>query len=200
MKLSSRKLIRGVGIGALALTAGLAQAHTGHGASGFHEGLAHPFGLDHLLAMVAVGMWSVSALPANKAWWGPITFLLSLFVSAMLGAVGLTIPFLEHMISLSVVLFGAMLIFSRQKMPVTFGLGMVALAASLHGLAHGAEAPAIGFAGYALGFLLTTAAFHFGGVMAALNIRRYLDSKATWITAGLGTLCGGAGLYLFSQL
>ena len=150
--------------------------------------------------MVAVGMWSVSALPASKAWWGPATFLLTLGVSAALGAMGLTIPLLEHLISLSVALFGVMLVFSRQKMPLAFGLGLVALASSMHGLAHGAETPDTGFAGYAAGFLLTTATLHLGGVAAGLGVRRYLARTANWVIAALGTLLGGAGLYLFSQL
>ena len=200
MKMLSHRSLRNVGIGALALVAGLAQAHTGHGTTGVFEGLVHPFGLDHLLAMVAVGMWSVSALPANKAWWGPATFLLTLVVSAALGAMGLTIPLLEHLISLSVVLFGVMLVFSRQKMPLAFGLGLVALASFMHGLAHGAETPDTGFAGYAAGFLLTTATLHLGGVAAGLGVRRYLARTANWVIAALGTLLGGAGLYLFSQL
>jgi len=200
MKMLSHRLLRNVGIGALALAAGLAQAHTGHGTTGVFEGMVHPFGLDHLLAMVAVGMWSVSALPANKAWWGPATFLLTLGVSAALGAMGLTIPLLEHLISLSVVLFGVMLVFSRQKMPLAFGLGLVALASFMHGLAHGAETPDTGFAGYAAGFLLTTATLHLGGVAAGLGVRRYLARTANWVIAALGTLLGGAGLYLFSQL
>lgn len=200
MKFLSSKALRCVGVGALALTTGVAQAHTGHGTSGIFEGMTHPLGLDHLLAMVAVGIWSVSVLPANKAWWGPATFLLALIFSATLGAMGVTVPFLEHLISLSVVLFGAMLVFSRQTMPVSFGLGMVALAASLHGLAHGAETPATGFVTYAVGFLATTAALHFGGVVAGIGMRRYLAGAATWVISGLGTLCGGAGLYLFTQL
>ena len=200
MKFLSHRLLRNVGIGTLALGAGLAQAHTGHGTTGVFEGLVHPFGLDHLLAMVAVGMWSVSALPASKAWWGPATFLLALVLSAALGAMGLTIPWLEHLISLSVVLFGVMLVASRQKMPLALGLGLVALASSMHGLAHGAETPDTGFAGYAAGFLLTTATLHLGGVAAGLGIRRYLARTANWVITATGTLLGGAGLYLFSQL
>src|ERR1035437_250482 len=200
MKLLSPKSIRNLGIGALALAAGLAQAHTGHGTSGFVEGLVHPLGLAPTLAMVAVGMWSVSALPANKAWWGPAAFMLSLIVSSALGATGLSVPFLDHMIALSVVLFGVMLVFTRQKMPITLGLGLVALAASLHGLAHGAETPQTGFATYAAGFLLTTGALHFGGVMAGLATRRFFARTATWVISVLGTLLGAAGLYLFSQL
>jgi urease accessory protein len=200
MKLLSPNTRRIVGIGALALATSVAQAHTGHGTEGVSAGLAHPLGLDHLLAMLAVGVWSVSALPANKAWWGPAVFMLSLVASAALGALGLSVPLLEHLIALSVVLFGVMLAATRQNMPIALGLGLVALAASLHGLAHGAETPASGFATYAAGFLLTTAALHVGGVMAGLGIRRYLANSSGWVTSALGTLCGGAGLYLFSQL
>lgn len=200
MKFLSHRLLRNVGIGSLALVAGLAQAHTGHGTTGVFEGLVHPFGLDHLLAMVAVGMWSVSALPARKAWWGPATFLLTLVLGAALGAMGLTMPWLEQLVSLSVVLFGVMLVASRQKMPLALGLGLVALASSMHGLAHGAETPDTGFAGYAAGFLLTTATLHLGGVAAGLGVRRYLARTANWVITATGTLLGGAGLYLFSQL
>jgi urease accessory protein len=200
MKLLTQPTMRGLGVAAVGLFAGLAQAHTGHGTSGISEGLAHPFGADHLLAMVAVGLWSVAALPASKAWWGPATFLLSLVVSASLGAAGFSVPFLEQLISLSVVLFGVMLVLSRRKMPVALGLGLVALAASLHGLAHGTEAPETGFTAYAAGFLATTATLHFGGVTIGLGIRKTLAEKTPWVLTGLGTLCGGAGLYLFSQL
>jgi urease accessory protein len=200
MKPSPSTLLRAGGIVALALVSGAAQAHTGHGTTGLFEGLAHPLGLDHLLAMVAVGLWSVSALPAHKTWWGPAIFMASLMVSAALGAAGLSVPYLEHMISLSVVLFGTMLVLHRQTMPTALGLGVVALAAALHGLAHGAETPASGFASYAAGFLLATAGLHFGGVVAGLTIRRYVAANAPLVVAGFGALCGGAGLYLFAQL
>lgn len=194
------KSLRGAVVALSAFAAFAAQAHTGHGTSGLAEGLAHPLGADHLLAMVAVGAWSVSALPAGKVWQGPATFMLALVVSAAIGAAGVHVPFLEHLIALSVVAFGAMLVFTRQKLPVTLGLCLVALAASLHGLAHGAEAPESSFALYALGFLATTAVLHGGGVAVALGIRRYLASRATPVLAGLGTLCCGAGVYLLSQL
>ncbi|MGQ3058942.1 MAG: HupE/UreJ family protein, partial [Nevskia sp.] len=142
----------------LAGAAGAAQAHTGHGTSSLFEGLVHPFGPDHLLAMVAVGVWSVSALPASRAWQGPATFLLALIVSATLGMLGFTVPYLEHGVSLSVVLFGGMLQHARRAtVSPANGLGLIAAAASLHGLAHGAETPESGFAGYAVGFLFTTA-------------------------------------------
>lgn len=195
------KNIRRVAAAALlAGLAGAAQAHTGHGTHSLMEGLVHPFGLDHLLAMVAVGVWSVSALPQGKAWQGPATFLLALVISAALGAAGVTVPYLEHAISLSVVLFGLMLIVAQRAMPVALGLGLIAAASSLHGLAHGAETPETGFAGYAAGFLLTTAVLHVGGVGIGLAIKRWLSERRGAVLGGLGAVVGAAGLYLFGQL
>jgi urease accessory protein len=79
-------------------------------------------------------------------------------------------------------------------------LSLVAVAASVHGLAHGAETPASGFAGYALGFLLTTAVLHATGVAAGLGIRRHLARQSAWLLAGAGGLLGGAGVYLAAAL
>ena len=200
MKTSRHHLRR---IAALTVLAGLAtaaQAHTGHGTHSLMEGLVHPFGPDHLLAMVAVGIWSVSALPARQAWQGPATFLLALVVSAALGMLGATVPYLEHGVALSVVLFGAMLVLARCPMPSASGLGLIAMAAALHGLAHGSETPASGFAGYAAGFLLTTAALHIGGVGIGLAIRRWLAERSGLALGGLGAALGAAGIYLFGQL
>ena len=177
-----------------------ASAHTGHGTQSLMDGLAHPFGTDHLLAMLAVGVWSVSALPANKVWQGPATFLLALVLSAVLGASGVTVPYLEHAIALSVTLFGLMLVIAAKPVPKAFGLGLIAVAASLHGLAHGAETPETGFAGYAAGFLLTTGVLHMSGVGIGLSIRRYLGERRNMMLGGMGTLLGFAGLYLFSQV
>ena len=184
----------------LGLVASSSQAHTGHGTSGLYEGLTHPFGLDHLLAMVAVGIWSVSVLPTNKAWWGPATFMSSLAISAFFGAMGVTTPMLENLISLSVVLFGAMLVLAQVQISYKVGLALIAMAAALHGLAHGAESPEAGFLTYALGFLVTTATLHVGGVVAGLGIKKYVPSKHSLITSSLGLLFGGAGVYLFSQI
>ncbi|MDR7096584.1 HupE/UreJ family protein [Hydrogenophaga laconesensis] len=184
----------------LAGLAGAAQAHTGHGTSSLFEGLVHPFGADHLLAMVAVGVWSVSALPAHKAWQGPAAFLLALIVSATLGMLGFTVPYLEHGVSLSVVMFGAMLLLARRTAAPAIGLGLIAAAASLHGLAHGSETPESGFAGYAVGFLFTTALLHLGGVGVGLGIQRWLGARSGVVLGGLGALLSAAGLYLFGQL
>lgn len=200
MTILSTKWGKTLPLALLVMASGAAQAHTGHGASSFFDGLAHPLGLDHLLAMVAVGVWSVSALPAQKTWQGPATFLLALVLSAMLGASGFVVPYLEHAISLSVVVLGLMLVLARRGLPVAAGLGLVGLAASLHGLAHGAEAPNTGFVGYAAGFLLTTSALHLSGMAAALGIHRFVAGRKPWVAAGMGTLFSGAGVYLLQQL
>lgn len=198
--MQAKNIRRVVAAALLAGLAGAAQAHTGHGTHSLMEGLAHPFGLDHLLAMVAVGVWSVSALPQGKAWMGPATFLTALVISAALGAAGVTVPYLEHAISLSVVLFGLMLIVAHRAMPMALGLGLIAAASSLHGLAHGAETPETGFAGYAAGFLLTTAVLHIGGVGIGMAIKRWLGERRGAVLGGLGAAVGAAGLYLFGQL
>ena len=184
----------------LLVLAGSAHAHTGHDASSLVSGLFHPLGLDHMLAMLAVGLWSVRVLPAQRAWQGPALFMLALVAGAALGMMGVQFAMLEQLIALSVVLFGAMLMMSVYKVPAMLGLGAVALSALAHGMAHGAEAPASGFAGYALGFLVTTAALHFGGVAAGLGLRTFMARKASVVVVSLGSVLGLTGLYLVSQV
>lgn len=198
--MQAKTIRRATAAALLAGLAGAAQAHTGHGTHSLMEGLVHPFGPDHLLAMLAVGVWSVTALPKDKAWQGPATFLLALIVSATLGMLGVSLPYLEHGVSLSVVLFGGMLIVATRPMPPAIGLSLIAIASSLHGLAHGSETPETGFAGYAVGFLLTTAVLHIGGVGIGLAIRRWLGRRSGLALGGLGTALSAAGVYLFSQL
>ena len=198
---NTSKLIAKCAVFATAIAvSGMAQAHPGHGVDTFWEGVSHPFGADHLLAIVAVGLWSLAALPAGKVWQGPATFMAALVMGAALGAAGVTLPLLEHALALSVTLFGVMVAVSRLKLPTGLGLSLLAVAGSLHGLAHGAESPATGFGSFLLGFVCTTAALHGAGVAAGLGIRRVMARQTTWAMAAVGTLVGGAGVYLFSQV
>lgn len=190
------RLAIGAGLAGLGIAA---QAHPGHGPGGLVDGLTHPFGIDHLLAMVAVGLWSATVLPRRSVWQGPATFLLSLMAGAELGLAGVAAPALEQALALSVTLFGAMLVLGRRLTPA-LGLPLIALAAGLHGLAHGIEAPATGLAAYAAGFLLTTACLHLGGVGLGLAIRRWLAERSSLALGSLGSALGLAGLYLFGQL
>lgn len=184
----------------LLATATAASAHTGHAVEGMLSGLVHPLGMDHLLAMVAVGVWSVFALPPRKAWMGPAVFMLALVLAALLGASGVTVPGMEHAIAASVVLFGVMLAWVTRPVHPALGLSLVAAAASLHGLAHGAEAPlAASFASYAIGFLFTTAALHISGVLGGMALRQWAALQTRPVLCTLGAAVGLAGSWLFAQ-
>ena len=178
-----------------------AHAHTGHGTTSLMEGLIHPFGPDHLLAMVAVGVWSISTLRAHNAWHAPAFFMLSLLAGAMLGMTGFALPYLEHAVTLSVMVLGALLVQARNRPSSHWiGLMLIAVAGSLHGLAHGSEAPGSGLAGYALGFLFTTAALHVLGIAIGVAIQGGLFRGKTWILNGVGAGVSLTGVYLFTQL
>lgn len=182
------------------LAAQTAQAHTGHATDTLWSGLVHPFGLDHLLAMLAVGVWAMLALPREQRWAGPLGFMAALVVGALLGAAGLGTSLLEPAIALSVAGMGVLLFMSRQALPKAVGLSVVTAIGVLHGLAHGAEAPAGGMAAYALGFLLTTAALHLGGMAMGLSLQRLAAEGRRWALASASAVLGGAGVFLFTQL
>lgn len=192
---AGRALVGLVGL----LGAGAAFAHPGHGATAsLAEGLAHPFGIDHLLAMVAVGTWSAAALPAGRRWAGPATFLAAMTIGAMLAMAGLALPLLgtpiEAGVAASLLVFGLMLAFAA-RVPTGTGLVLIAAAASLHGIAHGAELPLGASAlGYALGFLATTALLHTGGVGLGLALRQ----RATALMQAIGAVLGATGLVLLA--
>jgi len=189
------KLLRGAAALGLALAAGTASAHTGHGTESLFQGLAHPLGLDHLLAMVAVGVWSAATYDGARRWIAPLTFLAAMTAAALLAMSGVTMPFVEHGIALSVAMFGAMLACAK-RVPAAPGLALVAAAAALHGVAHGAELPAgASVAGYALGFLATTAALHAGGVGLGVALRE----RGAWIWRSGGALLGLAGIVLLAR-
>ena len=192
MKTSIRRL--GVAT-ALTLLAGSAAAHTGHGTHGFFAGLEHPLALDHLLAMLAVGVWSALALQGAQRAWGPVAFVGAMIVGAALGVAGVQLPFVEQGIAASVVLFGLMLVFARQLSPAA-GFALIAVSAALHGLAHGAEIPSgATFAAYAAGFVGTTVALHLGGLALGVQLQRV--RRLAW---PVGTLVSGAGLALLARL
>jgi urease accessory protein len=190
--MTRNNLLRGACAAALLLAAGAASAHPGHGATSLFEGLVHPLGADHLLAMVAVGLWSAAALPGRRRWLGPLTFLSAMSAGALLGIAGVALSFVETGVAASVLVFGAMLA-CAPRLPAAPGLALVALAALLHGLAHGAELPVgASVAGYTLGFLASTAALHAGGVGLGVVLRE----RGARLWQAMGALLGLAGLVL----
>lgn len=172
-----------------------AQAHTGHGTEGFAAGLAHPFmGLDHLLAMVAVGIWSTTLLSGAQRLAGPAVFVTLLLAGALVAMTGVVIPQVESGIAVSVVVLGGMLVMAR-RMGIAAGLGLIALAALFHGYAHGAElAAGHSFAAYATGFMLGSVVLHGVGLGAGTVLQRL----PAWVGRLVAALMGVSGMVMLA--
>lgn len=176
---------------ALVLAPALANAHPGHDATTFSSGIAHPLnGFDHLLAMVAVGIWAVQQ--GGRALWAiPGAFVGSMVLGGALGMSGMPVPFIEQGILASIFVLGV-LIAAAARFSVAQSAALVGLFALFHGFAHGAEAPASGsgFA-YVGGFALATALLHLCGIGGGLAIRELAQSA--WIrVAGVAVIAAGA--------
>jgi urease accessory protein len=177
---------------ALAPTA--AFAHTGHGeAGGFVHGFMHPVGgLDHVLAMVTVGLFAYQ-LGGRSRWLVPASFVGVMAIGGLLGMAGVTLPFVETGIALSVVVLGA-IVALRLHAPVAIAMGVVGLFAVFHGYAHGAEMPAgASGASYATGFMIATALLHVSGLAAGALIGRIAATRgrlAYQLSGGAVALAG----------
>ncbi len=182
---------------ALALPAA-ALAHTGHAQdAGFAHGFAHPLGgVDHVLAMVAVGLWA--AQMGGRALWAlPAAFVGSMLVAGVLGLMGVAVPLVEPGIVGSVVALGALIAF-RPALPLAACAALTAAFAVFHGYAHGAEMPeAADPAMYGLGFALATALLHGAGIAAIALVQRTAQAAVGRIaTQGAGALVGFGGVAL----
>jgi len=165
-------------------------AHPGHG-EGLAAGLAHPFsGLDHLLAMLAVGLWA-SQLGRKAIVSLPLVFPLMMAVGAALGANGVAMPWVEIGILASVVTLGAVVAFGLQ-VPLAANALLVGAFAVFHGHAHGAEIPAAASPLlYGIGFVAATVTLHAIGVAIGLLTQRPL------LMRGAGGAIAAAGVLLF---
>ena len=170
-----------------------ALAHVQAGeASGFLTGFAHPLsGMDHVLAMVAVGLWGAQ-LGAPAIWLLPVTFPLVMALGGFLALVGVPIPGVEIGIAASAVLLGAA-VMTERRVPLYAAASLVGLFAIFHGHAHGTELPP-GQSGllYSLGFVMATGCLHAIGV-AIGAIHRWPAGKIALRVAGGGI--GLAGLF-----
>ena len=179
-------------IAALALLPGLAQAHPGHDVSGLAAGITHPLmGMDHLLAMVAVGLCGAK-LGGAARWLLPLLFVAVMLAGGTLAMAGVHLPGVELGIVGSVIVLGALLVVAQRGHTAPVAL-LVAGFSLFHGYAHGAEMPAAaGALSYALGFALATAALHAGGLFGGLWLQ---ERKAARVIMGsLGALISLAGL------
>jgi urease accessory protein len=159
--------------GAALLLASPAWAHVQQGqAAGFLAGLRHPVsGLDHILAMVAVGLWGAQ-LGAPAIWLLPVTFPVVMAFGGFLGLVGIALPGVEVGIAASGILLGAM-VAREARPPLWLAAALVGFFAVFHGHAHGTELPA-GQSGllYSMGFVTATGALHGLGI-AIGEVRRW---------------------------
>ena len=152
----------------------VAEAHTfGSQGAGLIAGLTHPFvGLDHLLAMIAVGIWA-GQLGGRAVWLIPLTFVSVMAAAATLASFGLLLPLMEPAIACSVLVLG-LLIAGSVRLPTSVGALLVSLFAVFHGYAHGLELPqAASPILYGAGFVLATALLHGLGIGFALNSRQH---------------------------
>lgn len=182
--------------GIACLFATVAEAHTfGAAGAGLTEGLIHPFiGIDHLLAMLAVGIWAAQ-LGGRSLWLLPLAFVAVMAGGAGLAQLGLDLALVEVMIAVSVLALGSLVAGSIR---VSAGVGVltVSLFALYHGYAHGLELPEAGTPlTYAAGFVLATACLHLIGIGVGIGLR-----QSQWLTRIGGTALTATGVYLLANL
>jgi urease accessory protein len=175
----------------LAALAPSAGAHVESGqAAGFLAGLLHPVsGLDHVLAMVAVGLWGAQ-LGAPAIWVLPVTFPLVMALGGFLGLLGMPLPGVEAGIAASAILLGAAVMTERRP-PLYAAAVLVGFFAVFHGHAHGTELP-LGQSAllYSLGFVVATGCLHAIGI-AIGAIHRWPAGRIVLRIAGGGVVCAG---------
>jgi len=171
----------------------LACAHVGSGASGgFLTGVQHPVsGLDHVLAMIAVGLWGAQ-LGAPALWLLPVAFPMMMAFGGMLGLMGIPLPGVEVGIAVSAIVLGIM-VFTEARPALAVSLAIVAFFAIFHGHAHGTELPQ-GQSGllYSMGFVMATGCLHGVGIAIGLVHRWNAGRMAL---RGAGALVCAAGLF-----
>lgn len=184
----------------LLLASSVLFAHPGHGELGFAAGASHPVhGLDHLLAMVAVGLLGVRCASGPQAnrhalWQVPAVFMGSMMVGGLLAVAGLPLPAAEWGIALSVLVFGVLVALGTA--PRTWVACVVAgCFALMHGHAHVAEMEGSSLAAYMGGFLLTTAVLHAGGISGGWMLAKSLSQTPIRLAGGGVALASGALFY-----
>jgi urease accessory protein len=174
-----------------------ASAHTGSVAGGFFGGLAHPvLGPDHVLAMVAVGLWG-AFLGAPAIYLLPIAFPLVMAVGGVMGIAGVPLPGTEIGIALSAVVLGLMVMLAAGQ-PLWVATLVVGVFAIFHGYAHGAELPPGADAlAYSTGFVMATGLLHLAGIGFGLLSRWPVGATAVRTA---GALIAAAGAFFLLRL
>ena len=167
-------------------------------AGGFVSGLSHPVsGLDHVLAMVAVGLWGAQ-LGAPAIWMLPVAFPMMMAFGGMLGLIGLPLPGVEIGIAVSAIVLGAM-VMGEVRPPLKVSVLIVAFFAVFHGHAHGTELqPGQNALLYSLGFVIATGLLHATGIAIGLIHRR--DTGRKVLRAAGGAVLVSGVYFLWSAL
>src|SRR5438094_8632553 len=169
-------------------------AHTGEGGDGLLAGLYHPiFGPDHVIAMVAVGLWG-AFLGAPAIWLLPVVFPLVMAFGGALGILGVPVPGIETGIAVSAIVLGLMVALAARP-PLWIAAVLVGAFAIFHGYAHGAELPPGADAvAYSLGFVVATGMLHLCGIAFGLLTRWPAGRIAVRAAGGAIALAGAVFL------
>jgi urease accessory protein len=172
----------------LALACTPAIAHTGSMSGGFIGGFAHPlFGPDHVVAMVAVGLWG-AFLGAPAIWLLPIVFPLVMALGGVIGILGVPLPGVETGIAVSAIVLGLMVALAAQP-PLLIAAVLVGTFAIFHGYAHGAELPpGTDAVAYSVGFVVATGLLHLTGIA--------FGQLARWPAGRIAVRAAGGGIAL----
>jgi urease accessory protein len=184
---------------ALFLTTVPAFAHVGHGhVETFATGFFHPLGgIDHVLAMVAVGLYAAS-LGGAALWLVPSAFVGTMIVGGLIGYGGIGLPYVEQVIGLSVVVMGLAIALGA-KLPTTIAMALVGAFALFHGHAHGSEgAELASFLPYAAGFVIATSLLHCAGIVLGLGLDRLGRTPSDVLRRSAGTVGALAGVSLMA--
>lgn len=188
-------------LAACVLAPSLAFAHTGIGQTvGFAHGFTHPVsGLDHVLAMILVGVLAWQ-LGGRALWLVPTTFVSVMAIGGALGMMGISVPFVEAGIGFSVIVLGAVVALGIRA-PLAIAAGVVGLFAIFHGHAHGSEMPAAaaGIA-YAAGFMLATSVLHIAGIAIGYLIGKISEQQGAIVMRSAGAIAAVAGIGLLTGL
>jgi len=159
---------------------------------GFEGGFTHPLtGLDHFLAMFAVGVWGAQ-MGGRSVWVLPVTFPLVMTIGGVAGMAGLALPYVEIGIALSILVLGLAIACKWHPAEVV-PLGLIAIFAICHGYAHGVELPsAADPAAYAAGFVLATGMIHICGIVVGLLLSKPWHGR---LAQGIGGVIAVGGVY-----
>lgn len=198
MRIATTKFLTAI---LLLATSSAVFAHPGHNVSGLASGLMHPFsGLDHLLAMVAVGLWAaqgnIKSRGGRKVWLLPATFMTMLAVGAGVALQWQSLPLVETGIATSVLVLGLLISLSL-RLPMILGVVVTAMFGLMHGYAHGLKLPeSAAPVEYALGFLAATATLHFTGITVGIST----CNRYAFLAKILGIIITASGAWMLASV